>query len=356
MTGSVDWKPACIKFDRWPEIDRMLWQEGCVAETPFSPGGHGAGLRPDSLTKIRKGYGVWLSFLAARGELDPTQSPAERLTRARATAYLSALRTLGRSGHTILGRFGELRMAMRIMAPDVDTAWLLKPRGVSLRSIIRPHSRSVVVPDSAVAFRWGLDLMGEAATASWVSQGLARYRDGLMIALLAARARRLRSMALIRVDKELQFRDGRYYVQFEPDQVKTGRPDRFLVPETLTEAMRHYLDVVRPALLDGSNDDALWISVTGTKLTERAIQAMLVRRSRRRFGVAFSTHRFRHMVATTLPLRRPDRPGLGAAVLGVSKQVVEQHYNRAGQIRAAMEYQELLAEQMAALEEQYRYR
>lgn len=246
--------------------------------------------------------------------------------------------------------------AFRRLAPDVDTAWLLKPRGVPLRSILRPHSRPVVVPDSAVAFRWGIDLMAEADTASWPSQALARYRDGLMIALFAARGRRLRSTALIRVGKELQFRDGQFYVQFEPEQVKTGRPDRFVIPETLTEAMRHYLDVVRPALLGDSNDDALWISVTGTRLTEQAIQTMLVRRSRRRFGVAFSAHRFRHMVATTLPLRRPDRPGLGAAVLGVSKQIIEQHYNRGGQIRAATEYQALLTEQMAVLKEQCRHR
>ncbi|KDM68272.1 tyrosine-type recombinase/integrase [Acidiphilium sp. JA12-A1] len=343
MNESNDWIPSCTKFADWPQIDRTLWAAGCTAETPFDVGGHGATLRPDSLRKVQKGYGVWLCFLAARGELDPTLSPAERLTRARASDYFQALKNLGRSGHTILGRFGELRLAMKIMAPDADTAWLLRPRNVSLRSIIRPHSRSVVVPDSAVAFRWGLDLMEKARSAPPSSRQNSRYRDGLMIALFAARARRLRSMALIRVGKELRFCDGRFYVELTEDQVKTGKPDRFSVPDSLTAAMHHYLNVVRPALLGESEEDALWISAIGTRLSERAIQAMLARRSKRRFGVAFSAHRFRHMVATTLPLRRPDRPGLGAAVLGVSKQVVEQHYYRAGQILSAINYEKILA-------------
>ena len=342
MTETIEWIPICTRFADWPEIDRTLWAEGCTAETPFDDGGHGATLRPDSLKKIRKGYGAWLSFLAALGELDPDQSPAERVTRARASAYFQALRGLGRSGHTVLGRFGELRMAMKIMAPDADTAWLLRPSGVSLRSIIRPYSRTVVVPDSEVAFRWGFDLMEKARAAPPTTRHHSRYRDGLMIALFAARARRLRSMALIRVGKELRFRDARFYVELTADQVKTDKPDRFSIPASLTEAMRHYLDVVRPALLGDADEDALWISAIGTRLSESAIQTMLVRRSRRRFGVAFSAHRFRHMAATTLPLRRPDRPGLGAAVLGVSKQVVEQHYNRAGQVIAAMDYDDII--------------
>jgi hypothetical protein len=40
---------------------------GCTAGSPFEPGGHGARLRPDSLQKVAKGYGAWLSFLQAHG-------------------------------------------------------------------------------------------------------------------------------------------------------------------------------------------------------------------------------------------------------------------------------------------------
>lgn len=349
MTSITDWVPTCTRLKDWPTIDRKLWLDGCAAGTPFEGGGHGANLRPDSLLKVEKGYGVWLSFLSARNELDTGLSPAERMTRARAGAYFQSLKTLGRSGHTILGRFGELRLAMRIMAPAVDTAWLLRPGDVSLRSIIRPHSRSVVVPDSTVAFNWGLDLMKAAQAAPPSSRHYARFRDGLLIALFAARARRLRSMAAIRVGKELQFRNSQFFVTLTADQVKTGKPDQFSVPDALTEPMRHYLAVVRPALLDDSKEDALWINALGTRLSESAIQTMMARRSKRRFGVAFSTHRFRHMIATTIPLRCPERPELGAAVLGISKQVIDQHYNRAEQVLAASEYNSILDSQIREL-------
>jgi hypothetical protein len=55
------------------------------------------------------------------------------------------------------------------------------------------------------------------------------------------------------------------------------------------------------------------------------------------------------MIATTIPLRSPDRPELGAAVLGISKQVIDQHYNRAEQVRAASEYNSILDGQMQEL-------
>jgi hypothetical protein len=113
-------------------MDQRLWQTGCIAGSPFEPGGHGARLRPDSLQKVTKGYGAWLSFLQAYGWLDDSQPPAERVTRPRLVAYFQAMQARGQAGYSILGRFGELRMAMKILAPERDTAWILRPNGVTM--------------------------------------------------------------------------------------------------------------------------------------------------------------------------------------------------------------------------------
>ena len=61
--------------------------------------------------------------------------------------------------------------------------------------------------------------------------------------------------------------------------------------------------------------------------------------SKARFGVTFGPHRFRHAIATTAPLRAPEHPGLAAPLLGISKEVVETHYNRSQQFAAVLTFQ-----------------
>jgi hypothetical protein len=80
------------------------------------------------------------------------------------------------------------------------------------------------VPESDVLFDWGLEMMDQATSRSRERERLAAYRDGLLIALLASRGRRLRSMSLLRVGRELIQRDGRFRVELTFDQVKTTSP------------------------------------------------------------------------------------------------------------------------------------
>ncbi len=93
-------------------------------------------------------------------------------------------------------------MAMKILAPERDTAWILKPNGITIRAMLRPQPRAVVVPDAKVLFKWGLRLMQSANLDAPRRAGLLQYRDGLLIAILASRARRLRSMSLLRIGHE----------------------------------------------------------------------------------------------------------------------------------------------------------
>jgi integrase len=51
---------------------------------------------------------------------------------------------------------------------------------------------------------------------------------------------------------------------------------------------------------------------------------------------SFGPHRFRHAIATTAALCDPGSPGLAAGLLGITGQVLEEHYNRAGQNQAAI--------------------
>ena len=93
-------------------------------------------------------------------------------------------------------------MAMQILAPERNTAWILRPNGITIREMLRPHSRAVFIPDVKVLFKWGIGLMRTADLNAPHRAGLLQYRDGLLIAMFASRARRLRSMSLLRIGHE----------------------------------------------------------------------------------------------------------------------------------------------------------
>jgi hypothetical protein len=335
-------KPRLLwPLEWWPEGDRAAWVLGCTLGDPFDDPYYGASLRKRSQCKVRKGYGRWLSFLAERGWLDVEQPPLARVTPARLRAYFRALRAAGNADWTIIGRFGELGMAMKILAPGEDVSWIRKPHGVTVYAMLPKTQRALLVPDVRVLFAWGLQMMDEAAPPLGRHWRIS-YRDGLLIALFAARGRRLRSMALLGVGHELIERDGRFRIELTPDQVKIPKPDRFDLPDRLTPYLRRYLDVIRPALLRRREADAFWISKDGGPLTEDAIYSRIRKLSLRRFGQSFGPHRFRHSIGTTAPLLAPGHPGLAAGLLGITADVLEQHYNRSSQCQAGKRFAKLV--------------
>jgi hypothetical protein len=326
----------CVPFNEWPPADQAAWTWGCTPGDQFDDSRPGSTLRADTLSKIRKGYGRFLCFLAARGRLDPDQPPLARVTRPRLCAYFHALRRAGNADYTIIGRFDELYRAIRILAPGNDVSWILKPAGATVFALLPKTRRPRLVPDSGVMLAWALSLMDAARSRPAQGSPLTDYRDGLLLAMLASRGRRLRSMSLLRVGREVIRRHEHYRVELTPDQVKTNTADHFNLPEALTPYIRHYLNVVRPALLAGQSLDAFWVNRDGMTMTAKAIQTQVCERTRRRFGQAFGPHRFRHAIATTAALRASDFPGLGAGVLGITRQTVEKSYNLAGQVRATL--------------------
>lgn len=271
------------------------------------------------------------------------------MTRRRLRAYFHELRRAGNADYTIIGRFQELEMALKIMAPGQDTSWVRRPDGMSIYALLPKAKRHLMVPDSGVLFEWGLGMMDGADPVAAPDTWRTTYRDGLLIAMLAARGRRRRSMILLRVGKELIRNGDCYRIEFAPAQVKTNKADRFNLPERLTPYVQRYLDVVRPSLLKGGSYDELWISRLGAPLTAAGLESRIFRLSLKRFGQWFGPHRFRHAIATILALRDPGNPGMAAAMLGISVAVAEEHYKRPGQIQASRTYAQLVEQRRRKL-------
>jgi hypothetical protein len=303
---STHWQPRCLKPEEWPPLDRQLWEAACTPAELLDDGGAAARLAPDSRKKYRKGYGVWLSFLMARGWLNPEVHPVKRITRPRLAAYFQAMRGLKRRGFSIIGRFQELRGMMKAIAPEHDTAWILRPNGLTIRQMVHPSTRALVVPDSVVLFLWAIEMMETADLAAPGRYGLVRFRDGLLLAMMAARGRRLRSMSLLREGQEIHLVDDQYRIELQPHQVKTKKFDSFKLPRRLTPFIRKYIAMARPTLLAGQSHEAFWIGINGEPLSAKGIEEVVFRCSRRRFGVGFGPHRFRHAIATTAALRASD--------------------------------------------------
>ena len=75
----------------WPPRDRELWSKALEPRGLFGGGGAGADWSAASRFKVACGYNAWLSWLAARGLLDPDIKAADRVTRERVSAYVAKI-------------------------------------------------------------------------------------------------------------------------------------------------------------------------------------------------------------------------------------------------------------------------
>jgi integrase len=333
----------CWPVSAWPAADQAAW---LANTTPLQLRAYnrrrGTRLSPPTLHKIARGYGRWLSFLAGRYEIDAGRTALERVELPRLRAYFRALQQSGNAPGTIKGRFYELQAALRIMLPDCDPSFIGHLDGMSMHVRLRVRQRVLPVPPCEVLMDWGLEMMQRAHEHPLQRCRLVAYRDGLLIAILTLRGRRARSVAAFRVDQEIRRVGDIFRVDLVAGQVKTVKPDQFDLPPELTPYMEHYLNAIRPALLRGRHSDSFWVSSCGTPIDEHQMGSRMHVISRRRFGYTFGTHRFRHSISTGLAEHEPDNPGLAAAHLGISPEVVSAHYNRATQGLAHRRFNSML--------------
>lgn len=338
--------PMVIKLPDWPDGDRQLWEAGQWLNTKPRKSGFGSKLQPVSIRNAMKSYGRYLAALRDAGDLHAMDAPAERVIPHRVSGFVTALREKGNKGNTIKVRLMEISTAMRIMQPATDLTWLTRPGGYSLDFLLPQEPQDFPIIPSPVLYRWGLELMDEASADEVMSFECDReFRDGLIIAILACRAPRLRTLAGIRIGQQLKKIGEEFWLCFAKTDVKNRKAIEYSLPENLTSYIQEYLDEVRPRMLGLVRTDWLWVIEQHAPFKDIGIAKMIERRSLQRFGHAFGPHRFRHYLATTLAEEDPKNPGLAAALLGVTEAVVAEHYRRVKQIRVAIQLQKQLADE-----------
>jgi integrase len=166
-----------------------------------------------------------------------------------------------------------------------------------------------------------------------------RYRDGLMLAILAARAFRLGNLAQMRLGKHISKVDGVYVCTFSPAETKNGRELVEPLPAALTPYIDRYLDEVRPALLRGHVSDAFWISTYRGPLSEQSIYTKICAATEDELGVRLNPHLFRDALATGIATDDPEHVRMASRLLGhADPRTTERHYIHAQAITASRRY------------------
>ena len=351
------YRPHALKLELWPPACREAWDEARLDPGLFEDAKPAADWRPATVTKTRKGFGVYLHWLAQNGWLDDGAAPVDLVCTARAKAYQSALVEIGAAPLTVYNRLQELHMAISVIAPDTDWSWLSKAvkRLRSSAYTVR-HKLSHMQPVHLLA-ELGSELMTRAASSASLTtyKRALMYRDGLMIGLLARRPFRLKNFTDLTLDASLVLEDENGSLIFSREETKGKRAIELPFPRLLWRELQTYLNVYRPYLLTlqqvkpSGPVDALWVSNEGRAMIDGSIRVAIRKRTGAAFGEHLWPHLFRDCAVTTLVRDAPASARLTRDILGhTSIDMTNAHYNQAQMIETSRRHSAMMEQLMEA--------
>jgi integrase/recombinase XerD len=334
-----------LKLPDWPTIDRALWERAITPADFFEAEAGAAKWRPATRLSVTKSYGGWLGWLRARRKLDAEQHPADRAAPEVVGAYALYLRSTSASG-TVASHLQHLAMALTAMAPERGWAWLWN--AVNLANRVRVpvrEKRDRIVPEKELR-RVALALMqGEPLGDSLLEA--VRFRDGLMIMLLATRPIRIKNLHMMQIGRHLVPTSVGFDLRFEAVETKNARPINLPMPVDMREQIEVYLQIHRPILLAHGNapapQNSFWLTRFGKPFSINAIRARLIEVTEKHLGKPVTPHLFRHCIATTVALDDPGHLDIIMSLLGHScRSTAERYYIHAQCQQAAGLYQKAI--------------
>jgi len=327
----------CLKVHEWPERDQQAWH-ALFVPGDILDGTVGAGFHWEEATreKYRKGYGRWLTFLITTDQLDTETEPAARVTPERIETYLDKLVLDGIADWTSWGRLSELLSVIRVFDPDTDWSWLRRiVRFLEANSADSRNKLQRLRPAAEIA-AWAFNRMDEVIANPPMRDPATHYRDALQIGLLIlCPTMRLGNLTMIEIGRHLKVLEDGYHLCFAPDETKTDKHMSIPVPASLTPYMTHYIDAVRPALLNGAVSDQLWITRYSKPMKGKTIYGRITTVTERAFGQPINPHLFRDCAVTTVAINDPEHIGTAAPLLGhTDPRTTEKHYIQANAIAA----------------------
>jgi integrase len=295
-------------------------------------GDESAGVELSAVThRARKyAYGAFLGFLNLEFPERLASPPTARVDRDLIANYATYLRLTCRDT-TVAIELERLYLVL-VAFGGKDLTWLRKIQ----RRVARNAKRLVHPPiTSDELSQLGFDLMDRAVAESdangTILDGQAKlYRDGLMIALLAAIPLRRRSLAAMRIGRHLLKIGTQWKVEIPEEDSKTGVALEYAIGPSLSVRIDCYLERFRPAMPGADRHDGVWASKLGTAMVGNTILQSVTRRTVERFGHAVSPHRFRHAAASFWSVADPEGVRGAKDLLGHRTfRMTEKHYIQA---------------------------
>ena len=323
--------------DQWPSADRMIWIRATVAINFFDESARAAHWRPKSQAQAAYAYGRWLAFLAAHCPHSLSEPAAERANQDRLRAFVDALvaRVVPMSA---AAEINHLLLALSVIAPTGDWSWLRQWQ-YRWQKLARPREKRSKMIHPARLVDLGLRLMDQAERAVPSIDAARTYRDGLLIALLATRPLRRRSLASLKVGKNLTLEGTRFVLSIDEMDTKSGQAIEFPLPPAFTAYVQRYLEHHRRLFPGADRHDGLWASSKGTALCAEAIYDIFCRRTKEHFGFAIYPHLLRDIAATAIAREAPGSMLIARDLLThASITTTSRYYVAANTLEAARQH------------------
>ena len=334
-----------LPLEQWPAVDHEAWTRATSAGGLMDDAGEAADWGLPTTKSRRNGYGRWLMYLSATGQLDADEHPFRRAHRL-LSSYIDALKERGLETRSVWSYVDNIGNALRVMFPDrqEDIAWIRKIVN-RLKRVIIPARRiepDLVHPKRLYRASRALMESAEALYASDPILAAVRFRDGLLLAFQTACQLRLRNLAMIRIGKHLLAFPSFFWIKFKPEETKAHKPIEKQLPSSLTRSIQRYLEHYRPILLQGRSSDVFWINQYGAPLSYWGVNRRLAIITKRKVKRTLRSHRFRHCAASYMAIEMPERAAAIPALLDNSLAAAEGYYIRGQQIAASRWYADLI--------------
>ena len=309
-------------------------------------------LSAQTLEDLTRRYAYFLSFLTEKAKLNSHGPAAASVTEENIMLYVRYLEPRV-SSVTLAQSLYKVSRVAACLAPERDWRWLKRvARRLDLRA--KPRDKRHEVVEIRALFELGLHLMDEAGkTDNLTSLGRALlYRDGLVVALLAANPLRRANIAALEIGKTLVKDGTTWSLEIPAEQTKERRLHLAVLPDWSVLCIDRYVHYYRPLLPNAETTGRLWLGRSGRPLGESGLYDLVRRRTGAAFGKRINLHLFRSCLITSTAVHHGAQMGLAMTVLRhQSSKVTERHYNQAKMIDAVRAYQEML---LAEPEEQRR--
>ncbi len=329
-----------LHLPEWPERDRTAWERRFVRVDVFDYENPAASWSQEFRRLIAVSYGRWLAYLDEQGELDGDAAPGVRATPEAVAGFIRRLETEVKPS-TLRTYIKDLANALQVMEPGRDWRWLRKTVSGIWRAS-RPARNTAAVISADRLYVLGFELM-EKADRSRRMRRIERamlYRDGLMIAFLAARPLRLANLTGLRLGRHLT-RSGNVWTIFVPaEETKVGRAFEARLPVDLREPLERFLRAYRPQFPGFADHNHLWPSMIGGPLGPSGVYGITTKRTKAALSVSVYPNLFRVAAATTIAIEDPAHFREARQLLGHKfLSTTERFYNRAQTIDASRRYQ-----------------